>query len=232
VLRLMAAVIHSLWEKGDKNPLIFAQYIYLPRLKDPAVLLQAIESGVGLLTWMQDSYAYTESCDEAAARYRVLRAGQHIVVREDDKGLLVKPDVAKRQMDAEAAAVAEATANAARSPSLPPITGSAAVTMDPMVVSATGTGTSSARSKAPNPPKAGPRRYHGAAALDPQRVGRDAGRIADEVLTHLVGLVGANVWVTLEIEVDIPGGAPDNVVRIVTENGRTLKFQDSAFERE
>lgn len=69
-------------------------------------------------------------------------------------------------------------------------------------------------------------------SLDPQRVGRDAGRIADEVLTHLVGLVGANVRVTLEIEVDIPGGAPDNVVRIVTENGRTLSFHDSAFESE
>jgi predicted AAA+ superfamily ATPase len=209
----------------------FAQYVYLPRLKDPAVLLQAIESGVGLLTWMQDSYAYAESCDEAAGRYRGLRGGQHIVVREDDKGLLVRPEVAKRQMDAEAAAAA-AAANAARSPSLPPITGAAAVTMDPMVVSATGTVTGGDRSTGPNPPKAGPKRYHGAVALDPQRVGRDAGRIANEVLTHLVGLVGANVRVTLEIEVDIPGGAPDNVVRIVTENGRTLKFQDSAFESE
>jgi hypothetical protein len=86
----------------------------------------------------------------------------------------------------------------------------------------------------PRPPvvKAGPKRYHGSVALDPQRVGRDAGRVAEEVLTHLAGLVGANVRVTLEIEVDIPGGAPDHVVRIVTENGRTLKFQDSAFESE
>lgn len=47
-----------------------------------------------------------------------------------------------------------------------------------------------------------------------------------------MGLVGAQVRVTLEIEVDIPGGAPDSVVRIVTENGRTLKFADSGFESE
>ena len=37
---------------------------------------------------------------------------------------------------------------------------------------------------------------------------------------------------TLEIEAEIPNGAPDNVVRTVTENGRTLKFKSQGFERE
>ena len=32
-------------------------------------------------------------------------------------------------------------------------------------------------------------RYHGTVALDPARVGRDASKVADEVITHLVGLV-------------------------------------------
>jgi hypothetical protein len=68
--------------------------------------------------------------------------------------------------------------------------------------------------------------------LDPERVGRDAGRIADEVVTHLVGLVGSSVRVTLEIEAEIPEGAPDHVVRTVTENSRTLKFSNSGFETE
>jgi hypothetical protein len=78
-----------------------------------------------------------------------------------------------------------------------------------------------------------PRRYHGTVILDSARVGRDAGRIADEVISHLVGLVGSSVRVTLEIEADIPEGAPDNVVRTVTENSRTLKFEsNSGFEKE
>ena len=65
------------------------------------------------------------------------------------------------------------------------------------------------------------------------RVVRDAGKIADEVITHLVGLVGSSVRVTLEIEAEIPGGAPENVVRTVTENSRTLKFEsNSGFETE
>lgn len=71
------------------------------------MLLEAIESGVGLLTWMQDAYAYAESYDEAVGRYSSLHGGQHIVVHEDDKGLLVRPDVARRRLDSEAAAVIE-----------------------------------------------------------------------------------------------------------------------------
>ena len=37
-------------------------------------------------------------------------------------------------------------------------------------------------------------------------------------------LVGAMVTVTLEVEAEIPSGAPENVVRTVTENCRTLRF--------
>ena len=60
----------------------------------------------------------------------------------------------------------------------------------------------------------------------------DASRIADEVIAHLAGLVGAEVSVTLEIEARLPGGAPDQVVRTVTENSRTLKFTSQGFESE
>ena len=86
----------------------------------------------------------------------------------------------------------------------------------------------------PEPPQPDrrPTRFHGSVSLDATRTGRDAGRIADEVITHLAGLVGANVKVTLEIEADIPAGAPDHVVRTVTENSRTLKFDSHGFERE
>jgi hypothetical protein len=63
-------------------------------------------------------------------------------------------------------------------------------------------------------------------------VGRDAGRIAEEVIAHLSGLVGAAVTVTLEIHAEIPAGTPDNVVRTVTENCRTLKFSDQGFEEQ
>jgi hypothetical protein len=45
-------------------------------------------------------------------------------------------------------------------------------------------------------------------------------------------VVGATVTVTLEVEAEIPTGAPDHVVRTVTENSRTLKFTSQGFEKE
>ena len=63
-------------------------------------------------------------------------------------------------------------------------------------------------------------------------MGRHASQIAEEVIAHIAGLVGANVTVTLEIEAEIPDGAPEQVVRTVTENGQTLKFTNQAFEHE
>jgi len=77
-----------------------------------------------------------------------------------------------------------------------------------------------------------PRRFHGTVVLDESRVGRDAGRIAEEVIAHLTGLVGTKVTVTLEVEAEIPAGVPDHVVRTVTENSRTLKFTSQGFEKE
>lgn len=56
--------------------------------------------------------------------------------------------------------------------------------------------------------------------------------MAEEVIAHLAGLPGAQVTVTLEIEAHLPHGAPDNIVRTVTENSRTLKFSSHGFENE
>ena len=66
--------------------------------------------------------------------------------------------------------------------------------------------------------------------LDAARVGRDAGRIAEEVIAHLAGVAGAEVTVTLEINAQLPDGATDQLVRIVTENCRTLGFRPHGFE--
>jgi hypothetical protein len=76
------------------------------------------------------------------------------------------------------------------------------------------------------------RRYHGTIRLDPTRVGRDASRIAEEVIAHLAGQAGAEVTVILEIEAQLPNGASDQLVRTVTENSRTLKFTSHGFESE
>ena len=79
----------------------FGRYLYLPRLQTTAVLLNAIALGLALLTWEQDAFAYAESYDESAGRYRGLRYSMNIDIRENDPGLLISPDVARRQINAE-----------------------------------------------------------------------------------------------------------------------------------
>jgi len=84
------------------------------------------------------------------------------------------------------------------------------------------------------PPQPAPtyRRFHGSVQLDSLRVGRDASRIADEVIQHLSKYIGANVEVTLEIWADLPDGATEKTIRDVTENCRTLRFDSFGFEEE
>ena len=80
----------------------FARYLYLPRIKEPEVLLQSIRDGLGLLTWSKDSFAFAESYDEAAGRYRGLRCGQMVAISANNlTGLLVKPEIAQKQADTE-----------------------------------------------------------------------------------------------------------------------------------
>jgi hypothetical protein len=69
-------------------------------------------------------------------------------------------------------------------------------------------------------------------SLDPVRIGRDASRIGEEVVQHLVAMREANVEVTLEIVAEIPDGAPEKTVRDVCENCSTLKFDSFDFEEE
>lgn len=191
----------------------FARYLYLPRLKDSEVLIDAIRDGAALLTWEAESFAYADSFDEAAGRYRGLQCGAHVTVR--DSGLVVRPDAATRQRSAERPAAG------AENGGMTGTTGAGEVCETP---DGNGAGAVAGPKK--------PTRYHGSVSLDPARVGRDAGRIADEVIAHLVSLVGAKVKVTLEIEAEVPSGTPDQVVRAVTENGRTLKFTSHGFEHE
>ena len=57
---------------------------------------------VALLTWQADTFAYAEGHDGKAGRYQALRGGEQVMISADSTGVLVKPDVARRQLVAEA----------------------------------------------------------------------------------------------------------------------------------
>ena len=195
----------------------FASYVYLPRLRDSGVLLDAVIDGVSQLTWERDGFAFADSYDEDTGRYRGLRAGELIQITDQvGSGLLVKPEVARRQLDEERAADKSSSGGERKGEAGDPPTDGDSVKEDSGDTQENVLLT----------------RFHGSVELDATRVGRDAGQVADEVISHLAGLVGADVKVTLEIQANVPSGAPENVVRTVTENSATLKFQSHGFEKE
>ena len=202
----------------------FAKYLYLPRVKNAQVLLDAIQDGVGRLTWSQDAFAYADFYDAATDRYRGLESGRRPTVQLNSTSVVVKPEVALAQQEKEAAAAA------ASKPSPPTATAPQGTTT---------AGISGTASPGPSPTGGGVeprrvvlRRFHGTAKIDATRLSRDVDQIASAIVQHLGGLLGAKVNITLEIEAEMPSGAPDSVVRTVTENCRTLKFENSGFEEE
>ncbi len=174
----------------------FARYLYLPRLKDSSVLLGAIRDGVSLLNWEQDAFAFADSVDESDARYRGLRVGQLVMLASaDGAGLLVKPDVARKQRDAETVPLPGGTPGGGTNMG-------GGGTTPPAPTSKTPGTTKPDPVTPPRPPK----RFHGEVKLDADRVAVDASRVAAEVIAHLTGLVGAKVKVTLHVEAEIPSG--------------------------
>ena len=68
----------------------YGKYLYLPRLRDPSVLVEAIANGVSALTWREDTFAYAQAFDEEAGRYLGLVAGRLPDVVLDEASVVVK----------------------------------------------------------------------------------------------------------------------------------------------
>jgi predicted AAA+ superfamily ATPase len=198
-----------------------AKYLYLPRLVDRNVLVAAVRDGLNRLTWQTEAFAYAERYDESSKRYVGLQAGHALQVVIDGQSVLVKPDVAARQIAedrAEQLKKTEGDKSTGGSTDQGGATGDGGVKPE-------GDGT-----KKVEPVKPKLKRFHGTVEIDTLRVGIKAGDVAREVIQHLTTLTGASVKVVLEIEAEIPDGAPDDVVRTITENCRTLRFGSHGFE--
>lgn len=193
----------------------FATYLYLPRLRNDEVLRGAIGNGLDITSWDTDTFAYAQGWDEEKQRYLGLAYGKHVSVVADDNSLVVHPDAALRQMREERSVRAGTNSG----------TGGGANT-------ATGTTTTQANESMTDVKTRVRKRFHGSVKIDPIRINRDAPTIFQEVIQQLLRVHDARVEVTLEIAAEFPEGAPEDTARVVTENCRTLKFDDYGFEEE
>jgi hypothetical protein len=199
----------------------FAQYLYLPRLREPEVLLKAVRDGVARLTWQTETFAYADRWDPSKKRYVGLQAGREIRALMDGQSVLVKSDTASTQIEADRPTHEQISVTAS------PINGGQTRTSD----TGTATRTVGPPADAVSAPVR-PRRFHGSVTLDATRLSRDAGKVAEEIVQHLIGQVGATVDIIVEINARSTTGFPDNVVRTVTENCRTLRFINQGFEED
>ena len=125
----------------------------------------------------------------------------------DDSSVLVRPEVAAKQLAQETGPQAEPDKNG-------------------------GPAEDNGEEPIPLEPVPAPHRFYGTAKLSAARLSSSAGQIGDEIVQHLKALVDSEVEITIEIQASVPGGIPESVVRTISENARTLKFEKFEFEEE
>src|SRR4051794_40321842 len=152
---------------------LYAEYPYMPRLRDRAVLDAGL-TGPQLL-WQEEGFALADGYDGSTSRYRALvLPTDDVTVAVTDATLIVQPERATAQRASE------------RPPEEQPAT--------PQPDEPSGPGTE------PGPPDVPSRtRFFGSKQLQADRYALDFKKLADEVL----GPLGATPGVTLTITVDI-----------------------------
>ena len=217
--RLKLVLDNYLWQNtkhiGTKKLSEYlASYLYLPRLRDTNVLMEAIQAGIG--GFICDRFAYADRFDEEKKRYEGLILTDEVgSVVIDSFSVLVKPDVAKSQQAADTAEQSSAAVEKKTD---------AGISDGP----ATPDGADGDKGRETEMIA---QRYFGTVEINADRAGRDMGQIAEEILQHLTTLPRSKVRVVVEIEAEIPEGVPDSIQRVVNENGQTLQFKTHGFER-
>ena len=205
------------WKDRDHVPVkqvwdALCAYCYLPRLRDESVFTASIAAGLA----SGDYFGYATSVS-AQGRYEGLAFGAPAEAYVDAASVLVKPEAARAQRDAERPRPGDAEDEAGKPP--------AETEGDSGRVAGGDTDTGVAK---PRPP----RRFFGTVRLDPLRAGRDMSVVVEEVVQHINALPGAEVEVSVDISATVRDGMSETVRRVVDENCKTLRFHTHAFEEE
>lgn len=225
-IRLQLDRIPALWADGHVSVgdlwEAFAQYPYLPRLRDEAVLIAGVTDQP--LTWDMQGFALAQgvSDDGKYLGIWVPEGGQVASPDVTTRTLIVKPPLAKEQHrrdEDEAQRHKEETA---------PDSDNSEIIIPPT------SGDDDLQRLAPHDhsdlEKEVLRRYFGVRSLRPERAGGDFKAVYDEVISHLVQ-PGADVSIRIEIEASRDDGFNEDVVRTVRENSIQLQFEQGGFER-
>jgi predicted AAA+ superfamily ATPase len=227
----------SVWEKGyiSVGELwdYYCRYPYLPRLRDREVLDAGILAGLDELDWENTGFALAAGYDEKIKRFDGLAVppdGRFVQVT--DGTLLVRPEPALRQYQADKAEAEARAAARARTEGTTSTGGSTASTSGSTTSAGDGSTASTSGTGLDPDPEPGPKniRFYGVADLNPELPQKSFTRIYTELVQHLSAVEGTELELTLEITARNPDGFPEDKVRIVSENARVLKFDSFGFE--
>ncbi len=194
----------------------YAQYLYLERLPDSSVLFEAVKQGAGQLLWESEGFAYADRYNDQEDRYEGLKAGEHPTVLANESAVIIKPSIARAQLDAyqpEPVPTGTSGGNGVRNGTEP---------YDPGSTGGTTT---------IEPPAQVYTRFHGSIDLDNHL--QFASRFSDlssQILERLAAQPDARLRISIEIEADIPQGADEKLRRDVTEDAATLRLTSFEFE--
>jgi len=204
--------IRELWED-------YTRYLYLYRLSEYSVLIKALEVGIK----SGDYFAYADGQD-SSGRYQGLCFGNVGYLQITQDGYLVKAETAKQQIEKE-----NAEREAARQ--CPQVDNDTPI-VDENDDAFNGDEIYNPAQPATSLPVKKNTHFFGSVKIDANKIGSTAGTINTEILQHLSNFSGAQINITLDIQVSIPDGVPDDIARIIRENCKALKFDNSEFGNE
>lgn len=239
-IRLALDRVPQIWKDGHVSLGtlwgLYTQYPYMPRLRDRSVLDAGIIDMP--LHWAIDAFALATGYDEKESRYIGLWTDDDKTAPPvaTDSLLLVRPDVATRQLEEDARRQREAAAQrSAGGGDLEAV--SSGDSEEEKKPTPNGDHPYEPSDRSPGrfrPDIVHPKvktRFFGSKTLRSEQYALDFKNIAEEILAQL-RTGGTDLTVRIEIEANDTEGFDEQKIRTVSENAKTLKFDQAGFEEE
>lgn len=187
------------------------RYLYLPRLKSCTVLEQAIITGAGSRDFFGTAYG------EYDGKFDGFKFGD-ANVQLDDTLLLIESEAAKTFEES----IPKPSSQPAKpgdpsSEAVKPILPANGTTPRPTLILGDG---ASAKLQV----------FHGSVVINASTAKIRLVEVADEIIAVLATDPNAEVKITVEIQVNFPNGVSDQTKRAVSENAKTLRFNNAEWE--
>ena len=199
------------------------KYLYLPRLLNSDVFVQAVTAGCA----SRDGFGYAAGKD--GDRWLGFSFGQSALVTMDADTLLISQATAtayQQKLDAEQRERAALQAVPADVGSVgSAVSGATSPGQRPAASKPEATSVATAVAALPN-------RFFGLVEVDATTATMDFSTIVNEVIQHFAAQSGVDVTVTVEIEARTRDGFEAGLQRTIKENCGVLKFRSADFEQD